>query len=750
MYRKFWEAGYRVFGLFGANSKGQCACGNPDCKAAYKHPLTRSWQHTPLWSTEQLETMEVTGQFKTGYGVLVRGMLVIDIDARNGGVSSFEKLSGNVPEIAGAGLIVETGSGNGSKHLYFKLPENLALSAHLQNYKGIDFKSSGFVVGPESMHISGNRYKVLVGSPDDIDEAPQALIDLLRKPEKHRAEIDGRTIDVSHRDIADMLRHIDPDTDHETWIRIGMAIHHSTGGTGFAIWNGWSEQGQKYPNEDNLAKRWHSFGKSANPVTMGTLVHHAEQGGWKWPVTFETNEDIEEETTNSIDISNIDLRRPPGFVGTVTQWINDQSRYDRENLSVAAALTTIGNVIGLRYADELGDVTSNVFAFCVAASGTGKESVLQSVIQIHKLVGINKALYSNIKSEQEIVRNLTRNQASLYVMDEIGIFLKKIKTAQDRGGASYLEGVIGILMSAYSKANGYMPLSGDVREDVRKSILLEIGQYDRRLDNGPDPKIQRMRDEAEAALQTLDDGLEKPFLSLIGFTTPVTFENLVTYEAAANGFIGRALIFNERSDVPREKKRFKKRPMPEDLSVSLQQLYMSGHYDVSPGKIENRGPRTMIPTTKDAESMLEHAMDVMHAHAEDHQEKSGMSSLFLRSKELIAKVSFILAAPSGLRTAEHVRWAYALVLRDVEEKTNLVVGNERIKDSPKEALYATLKNIISGDDGETLGVIFNKLRKFKHEDIERCLDEMVKKGTATLEETIHPRRKIKVRRYKKK
>ena len=91
-YRNFWKNGFPVFGLHGANSKGQCGCGHPSCQAAYKHPLVSNWQHTPHWSEDQLEVMIETGQFDTGYGVLIRGGLVIDIDARNGGVESMEML----------------------------------------------------------------------------------------------------------------------------------------------------------------------------------------------------------------------------------------------------------------------------------------------------------------------------------------------------------------------------------------------------------------------------------------------------------------------------------------------------------------------------------------------------------------------------------------------------------------------------------------------------------------------------------
>jgi Bifunctional DNA primase/polymerase, N-terminal/Primase C terminal 2 (PriCT-2) len=755
MQKSFWEAGYRVFGLHPIQRDGSCGCGNPKCNAVGKHPLATNWQHTPHWSEDQIDVMAEVGQFDTGYGVLVRGLIVIDVDARNGGVESYERLLADVPAIGGAGLIVQTGSGGGSKHLYFKCDEGLALIQHHPDYPGIDFKSSGFVVGPGSRHVSGNTYVTLVGSPTEIDQAPAELIHGLSKPDRHRAYTPTGTVDVSHDDLADMLSYINPDIDHETWIRCGMAIHHATLGTGFDVWDDWSSKGKKYPGRDILERRWHSFGKAINPVTLGTLIHYAEGAGWVQPVTFEPNGDddlpvVDEYQAKHIDISNIDLKRPPGFVGTVAEWIHDQCRYKREKLAVAAAIVAIGDIIGLRYSDDVSDVTSNVFAFCVAASGTGKESIQQAAFEIHKVVGIQEPVYSTIKSEQEVIRNLTRHQPSYYQIDEVGIFLDKVKNAQKRGGAVYLEGVLGILMSVYSKANGWMPLSGDVRESVSGMIKKEISQRENKLEEGANPTIERELVELERSLEQLRSGLRQPFLSLLGFTTGITFSGLVTQETAANGFFGRALIFEEKDDVPPEKKKFRKRPMPLELELALQQLYMSGHYDKTATRIENYGSKVRISTTPEAEDMLENAMEIMHSLAEDHTEKSGMSSLFLRAKELIAKISFILAVPEGIRTVEHVRWAYALVRRDAEEKTRLVVGNDRVKDAPKTALVSRLESLLEREDGETFGVIVNKLRAFKKEDIERTLQEMLRSGQAVLEESIHPRRKIKVKRFKLK
>ena len=1087
MHEDFRDAGYKVFGLYGADKNGFCLCGNPGCKAVLKHPIASCWQHTPEWSDEQWEVGHQMGQFKTGYGVLAKGLLVVDVDARNGGVKSYEKLLEMVPEISGAGLIVETGSGGGSKHLYFQVDEKSALLFHLDGLNGIDFKSgSSFVVGPGSIHASGNRYEAVVGTPHDITDAPPALLELLKKPDKHRAEHNGVSIDVSEQDIAEMLSFINPDCDHEAWYRIGMAVHHATGGAGFPLWDSWSNGGTKYPGRSALERRWHSFGKSANPVTLGTLMHYAEQAGWESSVTFTPTVQYDEpEPVDGLPFSleGVDLLRPPGFVGDVCKWINAQCRYPRESLAAGAALVAVGNVAGLRYTDDIDGVTANLFAFCVAGSGchaaghkimmsngelkrvedirvgerlmgpdskprrvralargrekmvkitpikgdpfvvnaghimhlqktggterinitvkdwmeksvkfkskwkivrssvdfdvarlpigaytvgallgdgnttnkiqltgmdeevhnrfifecsasipgigfkkhqnqhpnkswhtvltmgrtgrkykkneaphlklfseiglygvgcrdkkipdaylrssradrlellaglvdtdgsnnncggydfisksqqlaedivylsrslglsavkkecvkkwqngsgtyyrvsitgdcsmvpvllerkrqgirlinknplvcgfsceelpdgdyygfsldgdhlyldgqfiihhnTGKEAVQQAVAEIHRAAGIHLATHGAIKSEQEVIRNLIRNQAALYVIDEIGIFLQKVSNAQQRGGAAYLDGVIGILMSAYSKADGFMLLTGDTKDDVRRTLMQELAQCKRTVAEFSDDtgSASRRIPQLERALTHIDNGLERPFLSLIGFTTPVTFDGLVTHEQATNGFIGRSLLINERETNPRARRGFRKAVMPDPMRHALAQLYSGGAYDSEAMRVEHYADREKVVTDPQAANMLNKVLDWIEDHAEMHKERTGLEAVVRRGYEIMAKISLILAAPGGIRTAEHVRWAFAMVRRDIEEKTRLAYANENQRAAPDSALMARVLNLIDKDHGETVAVIANRVHKPKAE-VEMLLQKMADSSLVKRQEVRHP------------
>ena len=739
----YWEAGLKIFGLHGFVD-GQCECGNPECNAAGKHPLIRNWVNVPHWSDEQLETFEEMGHFATGFGVLVSGLLIIDVDARNGGVESYSQLCADtgINFDDESGFIVQTGSGGGSRHIYFKAPQGAALSQIIEKYKGVDFKTTGFVVGASSLHKSGMMYEAIKGHPDDITEAPSALVELLKKPEHHRATVHGSSIDVTEQEIKDIVSFIPADCDYETWYKTGMAIHHATAGTGLWIFDEWSNGGEKYPGRADIERKWHSFGKAANPVTLATLIHYAEQYGYQQPVTFSSSIQFDDEAKGDhpLNIDNVDLLRPPGFVGDVARWIDSQCRYPRQHLAVAAAVAAVGNVIGLRHTDEKNGTNGNLFAFCVAASATGKEAVQQAMADVHRAAGIHIATHGAIKSEQEIIRNLIRHQAAYYIIDEVGIFLKKIANAQKSGGAAYLDGVIGLLMSAYSKADGYLLLNGDTKDEVRKILLQELAQCKKAISENEDKTgaCQRRVPQLERAISCIDDGLERPFLSLVGYTTPITFDGLVTFEQATNGFVGRSWLINEKETNPRARRGFKKQPMPDSMRGLLFSLHCGGHYDSTGVKrVEYYGEKVKIKVDPEASRMMDLVLDWIEEQAEEHKSGSGLESIVRRSYELMAKISLILGAPEGLITPEHVRWAYAAMRRDIDDKVRLAYANMVEKDSPDDAAAMRIMNMLDKDHGETTGVIKNRFRKEKPEKIIEILEKLEEMGKVKRINTTH-------------
>lgn len=181
---QYANLGLRVIPLHTVRN-GSCTCWQgSSCSAPGKHPRLRGWPRKA--STDE---GTIRRWWKTWPGANVgivsgpeSGILVLDIDPRNGGGASFSKLEA---EIGPMPATVETLTGGGGRHLYFLHPsiEGKIRGTPGKDYPGIDVKASGLVVAPPSLHASGKQYKWRERrSPKEIGLAacPQELIELLQ------------------------------------------------------------------------------------------------------------------------------------------------------------------------------------------------------------------------------------------------------------------------------------------------------------------------------------------------------------------------------------------------------------------------------------------------------------------------------------------------------------------------------------------------------------------------------------------
>lgn len=176
-------------------------------------------------------------------------------------------------------------SGQGVRAFWLgNLGNNKSLSEGTYGFE--TFSTKGFVT------FTGNRLDVteLLGAENTLAEAGDDVRALcaLRFGRKAPAatEIDDPLMAYEPRmglteaQIEEALDVLDPDSPHDTWLHIGMAIHHDTEGEGFALWDAWSAKGSKYPGEEVLQRRWDSFGSMAGrPVTARSLIKLAHENG---------------------------------------------------------------------------------------------------------------------------------------------------------------------------------------------------------------------------------------------------------------------------------------------------------------------------------------------------------------------------------------------------------------------------------------------------------------------------------------
>lgn len=69
--------------------------------------------------------------------------------------------------------------------------------------------------------------------------------------------------------------------DYDTWLKVGMSLHHEFDGDVGALdlWDEWSSTATNYASREDLEKRWDSFGRSGrNPTTARWLLKIGNQG----------------------------------------------------------------------------------------------------------------------------------------------------------------------------------------------------------------------------------------------------------------------------------------------------------------------------------------------------------------------------------------------------------------------------------------------------------------------------------------
>ncbi|MDE0504498.1 MAG: phage/plasmid primase, P4 family [Candidatus Poribacteria bacterium] len=85
----------------------------------------------------------------------------------------------------------------------------------------------------------------------------------------------GKNVPVD--ELAEALRHVPPD-DYETWLLVGMAIHHDGGDV--SQWEAWSRSAPSKYEMGACERKWQTF-TAGGGITLGTVYELAKRNGWK-------------------------------------------------------------------------------------------------------------------------------------------------------------------------------------------------------------------------------------------------------------------------------------------------------------------------------------------------------------------------------------------------------------------------------------------------------------------------------------
>jgi Bifunctional DNA primase/polymerase, N-terminal/Primase C terminal 2 (PriCT-2)/AAA domain len=239
-----------------------------------KVPLLRGW---PEQATTEPNTIRAWWASTPSANVgLVPGpksasLAVVDIDPRNGGLKTWERLRQRLP--LGPTLVVRTGSGG--FHCYYDAAALFATSTRLPTTlgPGIDVHAHDTlnIVAPPSIHPNGRAYVFLEhATPAPYPSEWLTAIDV---PSPETPKFTG-TGDVLKARLA--LSRLDPMRAHEyeTWLEVGMALK-SVADELVTDWDQWSRASTKY-EQGRCEAKWSTFGARGDGLTLASLVAWAK------------------------------------------------------------------------------------------------------------------------------------------------------------------------------------------------------------------------------------------------------------------------------------------------------------------------------------------------------------------------------------------------------------------------------------------------------------------------------------------
>lgn len=237
-----------------------------------KTPLHNDWTKVPPNLDKTLALVE------KGYNVGYRindDDLIVDVDPRNfGDVDSLDKLC-EFLGIDDLGVVYPTvHTGGGGYHFYMTKPRSLHVKETIEEFPGIEFKTSGRqVVAAGSKHPSGEYYLWDDFSPDlsERSGAPRKLLKLLKRETPTTQAAEGVINNTQLEQLLEQLP-VDEFDSNDAWFPIMCAAHHGTGGTGVQEFLDWSVGSTKYSDDEHAIKtRWESLGGKAVNYSINTL-----------------------------------------------------------------------------------------------------------------------------------------------------------------------------------------------------------------------------------------------------------------------------------------------------------------------------------------------------------------------------------------------------------------------------------------------------------------------------------------------
>jgi hypothetical protein len=566
--------------------------------------------------------------------------------------------------------------------------------------------SGGYIAVPPSIHPNGTQYR-WVDEADVIAEAPKWLIKLIlaiKKEPDNTLNIPSQEVscyssdnsDWTSEDVLSMLDCISAD-DRDQWISVGMALHDS--GFPVSMWDVWSRKSTKYKMGETF-RIWKGFNSSGG-VSIGSIVHFAQDGGWT--AAGRVYEPLDFKNINGVDLSefarklasqeknipvpefktNLEIS---GIIADTVSWINSTSTKLQPELAALHTIVTLGAVFGRRYTLQRLDTRTNLYVVAIAESGQGKDNSRNCLPLLLRKAGLEKfSGPETIRSENGLLLELKRQSSFIANIDEFGMFMGAVS---DPKAPTYYRNISTLFTALFGKSRTFY------KDGLTAS--------------NPDDRIV----------------LNEPHLCIYGTTTIGSYTESMRKSSINSGKINRFVIFKAPKEFPPDNDASCFSDPPENLVARWAQYAPNGLED-APDIIEQKKTIVLIGDTEQKLKQLQTLQNTM----QQKYHSQGIGDLWVRYRENVIKIGMVVSIARD-------RLHPVLTASDLEVGEVIVGESMRFMVSfAQDSMYDSdfqrrcaefMESLKGGAINRTMMIRRLKIKTKELDDVEKALKEMGK------------------------
>lgn len=215
------------------------------------------------------------------------------------------------------------------------------------------------------------------------------------------------------------------------------------------------------------------------------------------------------------DFDTTDLHNPPGLVGEIAKAILDNAIRPQPMFAVSGALAAVSIASQNYYRCAYMGGSINLYQTQVGGTASGKDGPRKAIKKIFSEIGMANLVPESVASGPALLRSLANNQVLGFMPDEFGLLLQ---TALNDRGSVHLKDMVSEMMRLYSLGDSIH--TGKRYADADNNI----------------PEIRR------------------PFVNMLGSTTPSELSEALSVAQVDNGFLNRILYVEAEHEKPAKRR----------------------------------------------------------------------------------------------------------------------------------------------------------------------------------------------------